>query len=219
MPDTATLVAFSLAAWVLFVVPGPAVLYVVTRSISQGRTAGLVSVAGIATGSLVHIGAAVAGLSALLTRSAVAYTVVRAVGAAYLAYLGIRALADRSPGGEGDRDRPASLRRIYADGFVVNALNPKTAAFFLAFVPQFIDPGKGATEQLLVLGVLFVVLGMASDSIYAVAAGTIGGALARHPAWRTARRWVSGGIYLTLGAVAAFAGGHGSTDSARSAAL
>ncbi len=215
MPDGGTLIAFSVAAIILFVVPGPAVLYIVTRSIAQGRKAGMVSVLGIHAGSLVHIAAAVAGLSALLARSAVAYSVVRYVGAAYLVYLGVRALTEREPGDETVGGRTVPLRRVFVDGFVVNLLNPKTAAFFLAFVPQFLDSTKGTALQLLVLGALFVILGILSDSAYALAAGTIGGTLERHPAWRVTRRRVSGGIYLTLGAFAAVFGGNGATDSAR----
>jgi threonine/homoserine/homoserine lactone efflux protein len=213
MPDGGTLIAFSVAAIILFVVPGPAVLYIVTRSIAQGRKAGMVSVLGIHAGSLVHIAAAVAGLSALLARSAVAYSVVRYVGAAYLIYLGIKALAERETAGEADAGRRVPLRRVFVDGFVVNLLNPKTAAFFLAFVPQFLDSAEGTTPQLLVLGALFVILGILSDSAYALAAGTIGGTLERHPAWHSTRRWVSGAIYLTLGAVAAVAGGDGAKNS------
>jgi threonine/homoserine/homoserine lactone efflux protein len=216
MPDAATLIAFSAAAVVLFVVPGPAVLYIVGRSISGGRTAGLVSVAGIHTGSLVHIAAAIAGLSALLARSAVALAVLRYAGAAYLIYLGIRALTDRHTDEPDEAGEPVSLRRVFTDGFVVNLLNPKTAAFFLAFVPQFVDPAKGTTTQLLVLGALFVVLGIVSDGVYASAAGAVGGTLQRHPAWRTGRRWVSGGIYLALGVAAALAGGNTTTESGRS---
>jgi threonine/homoserine/homoserine lactone efflux protein len=172
MPELSALLAFCVAAIVLFVVPGPVVLYVVTRSVAQGRRAGLVSVAGVHLGSLVHIAAAVAGLSAVLARSATAFTIVKWAGAAYLVILGIRALAERTgQAGGAPVVRVVSLSTVFRQGFVVNLLNPKTAVFFLAFVPQFLDASANTTTQLLVLGALFVVLGTLSDGLYAVAAG------------------------------------------------
>ena len=158
MPPASTIGLFVATTAVFLLVPGPAVMYVVTRSVSQGRRAGLVSVAGIHTGSLAHVAAAVLGLSALLATSATAFTAVKIAGAAYLVYLGVRALLDSG----GDLARSASLpprsyRRLFADGVVVNVLNPKTAVFFVAFVPQFLGPG-GATSQLLVLSVVFVAI-------------------------------------------------------------
>lgn len=203
MPDLSTLIAFSLAALILFVIPGPAVLYIVARSVSQGRAAGLVSVAGIHVGSLVHVAAATAGLSAILVRSATAFTVVKLAGAGYLIWLGVRALrsADRFVTDEPD---VRSHRRVFTDGIIVNVLNPKTAIFFLAFVPQFVDPSSGSTvRQLLVLGALFVVLGALSDSMYAVAGARISRWVRTTP--NAARRLskVSAASYFGLGAWAA----------------
>lgn len=207
MPETSTLVAFSIAALILFVVPGPAVLYIVTRSVVGGRRAGLVSVAGIHLGSLVHIAAAIAGLSALLATSAVAFHVVKWAGAAYLVYLGVQAFRGRH---EADEDivepGTATLTKVFWQGFIVNVLNPKTAVFFLAFVPHFLDAGGNTTTQLLVLGALFVTLGFVSDGLYATVFGTVGRRLTRSPRWQTMRRVVPGSVYVGLGAFAALSG-------------
>jgi threonine/homoserine/homoserine lactone efflux protein len=207
MPETSTIVAFSIAALVLFIVPGPAVLYIVTRSVVGGRGDGMVSVAGIHLGSLVHIAAAVAGLSALLATSATAFRLVKWAGAVYLIYLGIRAIRDR---GSDDpaTSAPARMTRqkVFWQGFVVNLLNPKTAVFFLAFVPHFVDPGGNTTYQLLVLGALFVALGFISDGLYATVFGTVGTRLTSLRGWRTARWVVPSSVYMGLGAYALLAG-------------
>jgi threonine/homoserine/homoserine lactone efflux protein len=210
MPAPHTLLLFAPVALGLLVIPGPAVLYIVTRSIDQGRVAGLVSVLGIHTGSIVHVAAAAAGLSALLVSSAVAFSVVKYAGAAYLIVLGIRKLAGRDERREAvERSSPRSLRRIYVQGIVVNVLNPKTALFFLAFLPQFVDVDRGAVwSQMLVLGLTFMALGMISDGTYALVASRAGGWLRSSARFRTAQRYVSGGIYVGLGAVAAFSGSH-----------
>jgi len=205
------LLAFSAAAFVLFVIPGPAVLYIVTRSVAQGRRAGLVSVAGIHTGSLVHIAAAVVGLTTLLATSATAFRVVKWAGAAYLVYLGVRAFLDRET--EESEAEPSSvpMRKVYTQGFVVTLLNPKVAVFFVAFVPQFVDSAIGTTAQILALGATFLVVGILMDGAYALVSGSLGNRLQEHPGWRTGRRWVSGIVYVTLGIVAAVAGGDGSS--------
>ena len=209
MPEVSTLVAFSAAALVLFVIPGPAVLYIVTRSVAQGRRAGLVSVMGIHTGSLVHIAAAVAGLTTLLATSAVAFRAVKWAGAAFLIYLGIRAFFDREDEEAGPEPSAIPMRRVFGQGFVVTLLNPKVAVFFLAFVPQFVDSGAGTAAQILVLGGLFLVIGITMDSLYAVVSGSLGDRLQERSWWRTSRRWVSGSVYLALGVLAAVAGGDG----------
>ena len=207
MPTASTLVLFGLAALALLVIPGPAVVYIVTRSIHQGRAAGLVSVLGVATGSLVHVAAAALGLSAVLMSSAVAFEVVKLGGAAYLIWLGIRTL--RGPGDEDlpEEAGPAKLSRAYAQGVVVNVLNPKTALFFLAFLPQFVDPAAGRpAPQMLVLGALFVTLGVLSDGTYALVASRLGAWLRGRPTFARNRRYVSGTVYITLGAMAALTG-------------
>src|SRR5689334_10175356 len=167
-PDTDTVWIFCLTALALLVIPGPAVLYVVVQGAEQGRRTGLASVGGIHVGSLVHVAAATAGLSALIVASALAFSVVKFGGAAYLVYLGIRKLLERTP--PVDAPPPGEpLRRAFARGIVVNVLNPKTALFFLAFLPQFVDRARGGIwSQVLVLGLLFVALGLVSDSLYAL---------------------------------------------------
>src|SRR5262249_36729771 len=151
MPTATTFALFSLAALALIVVPGPAVTYVVTQSLDKGRSAGLVSALGIACGGLVHVTAAAVGLSALIPSSADAFTVVKLVGAASLIVLGLLRLAGR---GETDEDAVATApSRLFWQGALVNVLNPKTALFFLAFLPQFVDPGRGPVAlQAAVLG-------------------------------------------------------------------
>jgi threonine/homoserine/homoserine lactone efflux protein len=213
MPEAHTLLTFAAASLVFAVIPGPAVLYIVTRSVDQGRMAGLASVAGVASGSLVHVVAAAVGLSAVLASSAAAFSVVKYLGAAYLIWLGVKRIRERNlpPPTEGDGRKP--LSRVYAQGAVVGVLNPKTALFFLAFLPQFVDPALGSvTSQLLVLGVLLVVVAMASDSCYALLTGTAGAWFRRRgPAFGRRTAWVSGSIYIGLGVSAAIAGAR-STD-------
>ena len=211
MPAPHTLLLFAAAALGLLVIPGPAVLYIVTRSIDQGRSAGVASVLGIHTGSLVHVAAAALGLSALLVSSAVAFSVVKYAGAAYLVTIGIRKLLEREDTTiDLAADPPQrSLRSIYLQGIVVTVLNPKTALFFLAFLPQFVDVDRGAVwSQMVVLGFAFILLGMLSDSTYALVAARAGHLLRSNPRFVKGQRYVSGGIYIGLGAVAAFAGSH-----------
>jgi threonine/homoserine/homoserine lactone efflux protein len=200
-PDSTALWLFSLAALALLAIPGPAVLYVVVQSAEQGRRVGLASVGGIHLGTLVHVAAATIGLSALIVASAVAFSVVKYAGAAYLVYLGLRKLLERHPPTVLERRRREPLRRAFVQGAVVNVLNPKTALFFLAFLPQFVDADRGGVwSQALVLGVVFVGLGLVSDSLYALVAGTVGGLLRRR---RNALRYGSGVVYVGLGAAAA----------------
>jgi len=201
-PDSGTVWVFCLTALALLVIPGPAVLYVVVQGAEQGRRTGLASVAGIHLGTLVHVAAATVGLSALIVASAVAFSAVKYAGALYLVYVGVRKLLGRDePSLEPGRQR-VSYRRAFVRGAVVNVLNPKTALFFLALLPQFIDADRGGVwSQALVLGLLFVALGLVTDSGYALAAGTVGGVLRR----RRAMRYGSGAIFIGLGAVAAVA--------------
>jgi threonine/homoserine/homoserine lactone efflux protein len=214
MPDASTLALFTVAAVTLLVIPGPAVLYIVTRSVDQGRAAGLASVCGVHVGTLVHVAAAALGLSALLVSSATAYHAVRWLGAAYLVWLGIRRLlandVDARP--EADRrPRRLGLGRIFAQGVVVNVLNPKTALFFLAFLPQFVDVSRGSVPfQVVVFGVAFVLLGLASDGTYALLASTGAGWLRRRPRVARTSRLVSGGVLIGLGVTTALAGSRSS---------
>jgi threonine/homoserine/homoserine lactone efflux protein len=208
MPDAHALLVFAAASIVLAVVPGPAVIYIVTRSVRHGRAAGLVSTLGVEVGNLVHVAAAAVGLSALLASSATAFNVVRYAGAAYLIFLGVRVLLGKED--EGGRERSSvGRRRLFWEGAVVSALNPKTALFFLAFLPQFVDPAEGAVAlQAFVLGTCFVALATVSDCAYALLAGTAGKRLRRG---RLLAR-MSGGVYLGLGAFAAVAGERPASD-------
>ena len=215
MPETSTLALFAVAAVTLLVIPGPAVLYIVTRSVDQGRAAGLASVCGVHVGTLVHVAAAALGLSALLVSSATAYDTVRWLGAAYLVWLGVRRLlAHDEPSAPASDPRTSrlGLGRIFAQGVVVNVLNPKTALFFLAFLPQFVDTSRGSVPfQVVVLGVAFVLLGLLSDGAYAMAASTGAGWLRRRPGVARASRLVSGGVLISLGVTTALAGSRSSS--------
>jgi threonine/homoserine/homoserine lactone efflux protein len=205
MPDPSRLALFVGAALLLLVVPGPSVLYIVTQSVSHGRRAGIASVAGITTGTLVHIAAATVGLSALLASSAVAFDVVKYLGAAYLIVIGVRRLAGFERAQEERARGTRDLGRLYRQGIVVNTLNPKTALFFLAFLPQFVDPSRGvAWVQVLLLGLLFATLGFLSDGTWALVAGTLGDRLRRSRRFPAVQRYVSGSVFVGLGAVAAF---------------
>jgi len=189
------------------VVPGPAVLYIVARGIDQGRGAALSSAAGVAVGSLVHLTAAVLGLSVLLASSAVAFSVVKYLGAAYLVYLGIRTLLAKPDGSVAIDRQPRPLRRLFAQGVVVQLLNPKIALFFLAFLPQFVDPARGPVAlQTLALGAVLVGLGMCTDSVYGLLAGSLGGMLRGSRVFAHAQRWVAGTVFLGLGVSAAVTG-------------
>ncbi len=203
-----TLAVFALAALAILAVPGPAVIYIVTRSIHQGRGAGLTSVLGIHCGTLVHLVAATVGLSAILVSSASAFTVVKALGAIYLIVIGIRTLLGRADEADTDPQRPPRRkRRDFAEGVVVNVLNPKTALFFLAFLPQFVDPDLGhAWLQILVLGLTFMVLGLITDSMWALAAGSAGETLRKSRRWAQVQRYVSGSVFVGLGVVTALTG-------------
>ncbi|PYR07010.1 MAG: RhtB family transporter [Acidobacteria bacterium] len=207
MPEVSHIGLFVSASIALLLTPGPAVLYIVTRSVEQGRAAGLVSVVGICSGTLVHVVAATLGLSALLVSSARAFTTVRYAGAAYLIVLGIQTLARRPPPVADIAIERAALRSVFTQGVIVNVLNPHTALFFFAFLPQFVNPSRGhVPAQMLALGLLFVGLSATTDSGWAIAAGTAGDWIRRHPRFTAGQRYVTGGALIGLGAAAAFAG-------------
>jgi threonine/homoserine/homoserine lactone efflux protein len=207
VPTLSTLALFCVAATALIIVPGPAVTYIVTQSVDKGRVAGLVSALGIAAGGLVHIAAAAAGLSALLASSATAFTVVKLVGAAYLIAIGVRRLLARHEDAEAEPETvPRTHGRLFWQGAVVNVLNPKTGLFFLAFLPQFVDPGRGAVAaQVAILGGVFVAIAVVSDSAYALAAAALAGRLRRSERARRIRRLFTGGVFVVLGVTAATA--------------
>jgi threonine/homoserine/homoserine lactone efflux protein len=200
MPSSHAFAVYVPAALVLLAIPGPAVLYIVATSVEGGRRAGLLSVVGVHLGSLVHVAAACAGLSALIVSSAIAFSTVKYVGAAYLVFVGIRKWLEKDEPVELPTRAPLSGRRVFMQGVVVNVLNPKTALFFLAFLPQFVDRDRTVWTQIAVLGLVWVALGLLSDGSYALAGGTIGGLIRRR---RKAVRIASGGVFVGLGAVAA----------------
>jgi threonine/homoserine/homoserine lactone efflux protein len=192
----------------MLVVPGPSVLYIVGTSLEGGRAAGLVSMLGVEAGAFVHVAAAALGLSALLASSAVAFSIVRYAGAAYLVYLGVQRLrrrgAEAVPETSGGRPRA----RLFRQGVVVNVLNPKTALFLLAFLPQFVDPSRGpVAAQVLALGIVFLALAVLSDGAYALLAGGLGERLGRSARTRRRLERASGGVYIGLGVGAALSGG------------
>jgi threonine/homoserine/homoserine lactone efflux protein len=206
MPDTATLAVFIVACIILLVTPGPAVLYIVTRSIDQGRAAGVLSALGISLGTLVHVAAAALGLSALLVSSVMALNLVKYLGAAYLVIIGIRTLLTH-PSLQADvTTTPLPRQTIFWQGMVVNILNVKLALFILAFLPQFIDPARPVAPQILFLGGLLVILGFTSDSLYALTSGTLGSWLKRNGAFLRFQRYVAGVSYIGLGITAALTG-------------
>jgi threonine/homoserine/homoserine lactone efflux protein len=207
MLNLPTLPVFLLAALLLLLTPGPAVLYIVARSLDQGRLAGFVSVLSIETGNLVHVLAATLGLSAILVSSSTAFSIVKYLGAAYLIYLGVRRLLTRESPLQSSALPPKSLGSIYRQGVLVAILNPKTALFFFAFLPQFVDASRGSVPlQLLSLGCLFVLMAVCTDSMYSLLAGTAGKWLKGTPAFLRVERYVVGSIYIGLGLLAALAG-------------
>lgn len=206
MPDPATIVVFAIASVALLVVPGPAVLYIVARSIDQGRSAGLVSVLGVTVGSAVHILAAALGLSAILVQSATAFNVVKYAGAAYLIILGVRKLRERDVVNVAAPSH-APLMRIFRQGVIVNVLNPKVTLFFFAFLPQFVSVSRGAVApQILMLGAVFLCIALISDGMYALASAKVGTVLRGNLRFARAQRWFAASVYLGLGLLTAVSG-------------
>ncbi|SRR6266852_3679707 len=206
MPSASAYLLFVLTAVTLLLIPGPAVMYVVGQSIGRGRRAGLASVLGVHTGTLVHVTAAAVGISSLLVASATAFAIVKYAGAAYLIALGARRLLGIEELRETETRGPTDLKQHYRQGIVVNVLNPKTALFFLAFLPQFINPDGTVALQVFVLGLTFVVLGLVTDSAWALVAGATAERLRRSERFPRIERWVSGSVFLGLGVAAAATG-------------
>ncbi len=206
MIDPSKLSLFIVAAVALLLVPGPAVLYITARSASQGRTAGLVSVLAIETANLIQAVAAGLGLSAILLSSALAFDVVKYLGAGYLIYLGIRKLFSPDNGAE-EEIKKESLHQIYWQGVAVNILNPKTALFFFAFLPQFVDPARGnVIAQNLLLGLIFVALAIVTDSLYALVISSFADKLRGNQRFQSGGRYFAGLVYVGLGITTAFTG-------------
>jgi threonine/homoserine/homoserine lactone efflux protein len=206
MPSASTLWVFSLATLVLVAMPGPGVLYLVGRTLDQGRRAGVASMLGIESGELVHVVAAAVGLSALLAASATALDVVRYAGAAYLIVLGIRRWRAGAEPQAPVAPQRASARRIFAQGLVVQVLNPKVAIFFLAYLPQFLDPSAPVAPQVLLLGVVYLAIAMASDGVYVILASLAARRLRNSEAAQRRMARASAATYVGLGMFAALSG-------------
>jgi threonine/homoserine/homoserine lactone efflux protein len=202
-----SLIPFIFASAILLVIPGPAVIYIVTRSVYQGRLAGIVSVLGIHVGTIIQIMAVAFGLSAVLLTSVVVFNVVKYLGAAYLIYLGIRTFIGKDSAQEIKQTGSERLRRVFYEGIIVNALNPKTALFFFAFLPQFIAPSQGpANFQILILGAIFIAMGLVSDGLYVILAGCLGHWLKQRNLFCGIQRYLAGSVYILLGLVTALSG-------------
>jgi threonine/homoserine/homoserine lactone efflux protein len=206
LPSWPLLSAFLAASFILAVTPGPGVFYIVTRSVMQGRRHGLASVLGVALGNLGNAVGASIGLAALFAISSLAFTVVKYAGALYLIYLGIQALRAPQVAPASANPAPASLARIFRDGFVVALLNPKTAIFFAAFLPQFMSADAAPIVQSIALGSLFVAIAAMTDTGYALAAGAVAPMLSRARGVRALGRYLTGGAFIGLGVFTALGG-------------
>ena len=207
IPDLSTIIIFLGAGFIMLVVPGPAVLYITAQSIDQGTKAGIISTLGIAVGSLVHIVFAALGISTILVTSAAAFNIVKYIGAAYLIYLGVKKFLEKETVEEFQKVIEVKYSEIFYKGVLVNLFNPKTALFFFAFLPQFIDITKSSpTFQMIFLGVILTILGIISDGAYALLAGKVSGFLKKNTGVLKAQKYVTGSIYILLGAVTAVSG-------------
>jgi threonine/homoserine/homoserine lactone efflux protein len=206
MPTVPSLLAFAFVALGLVLTPGPNMMYLVSRSICQGRKAGLISLGGVGLGFLVYMVAAALGITALLFAVPLAYDALRLTGAAYLLHLAWQAL---KPGGHSPfqvRHLPVdSPRRLFAMGFLTNLLNPKAAMLYFSLLPQFIDPAHGSVlTQSLVLGSLQIAISLSVNALIAGAAGTIASFLGSRPTWMVVQRWLMGTVLAGLGLRMAF---------------
>ncbi|MFG6443954.1 LysE family translocator [Microbacterium sp. P06] len=204
MPPLENLAAFIVASLVIIPIPGPSVVFIVGRSIALGRRGGLLSVLGNALGMLPLLLLVAAGLGAIIAASAIAFTLIKFAGAAYLVWLGIKAIRHRNDPPPAGATTPRSTLRLLGEGFVVGVTNPKTLAFFVAMLPQFVDPGRGAVPmQLAILGVIFVGLALVGDSVWAVAAGTVRTWFTRSPKRLSALSATGGVAMIGLGGAVA----------------
>lgn len=200
MIEPHALITYSLIVFGFVFIPGPATLLTVARATTSGTKVGIATGAGITAGDFVHTIMAVVGISAIIATSAMLFTVVKYLGAAYLVYLGIRAILEKSSVDLGQGRVPVTASQAFRQAILAEVLNPKTALFFLAFLPQFVVPANGSVvAQLTILGVVFALIGFFSTIVYSVAAGSLGNFLRRNP---TVLKWqgkVVGGIYCALG--------------------
>ena len=187
------------AALALNLTPGPDMLFCFANGLSHGRRAGLAAALGVGAGAFVHVAVAAGGLAGLIATSPLAFDVVRYAGAAYLLWLGVQTLLTPPIGPGSEQAIAASLRRIFTHGAITNILNPKVALFFIALLPQFVDPARGSVAlQVILLGSLVNVTGTIVNGIVGASAGTVGGYLARNPALARVQQWITGAIFLGL---------------------
>lgn len=208
IPPWPLFTAFLAASFILAVTPGPGVIYIVTRSLTQGRSSGLASVAGVALGNLGNALGASVGLAALFEVSSTAFWIVKYAGAGWLVFLGIRTLRERRQTRIEDAAVTAGLptSRLFRDGFIVALLNPKTAVFFAAFLPQFMSADSPTIAQSAFLGGLFVATAALTDTAYALAAGAVAPALGTAGGPVAVGRYLAGSVFMGLGFLAAFSG-------------
>lgn len=205
MPDFNSLISFAIASVALLVIPGPAVIYIVNRSVAHGRTIGLAAVVGLELGTLMHVLAATIGLSAILATSENAFNAVKYLGASYLVFIGLRTLL-RQPAEVNTSANAITNSSAFRQGFIINTLNPKIALFFLSFLPQFIDPDKSSSAmQSLLLGAVFVACGFIIDGIYALTASSLRDSLIKGKTLPFVQRYIAGVVFILLGVVAASA--------------
>ena len=210
MPPAASMAPFLLAALAILLTPGPVVLYIISRSVERGRTAALVSVLGVGTASLVHAAVAVFGISGLLAASPATLRAIQYAGAGWLVWLGIGDL--RRPGADAEivRGQSGSPGAAFAEGFTVNILNPKAPIFYIAFLPQFVDPAQGPVSiQIAWFAGLFGAMAMVTDSAWALTAHAAGKYLARHSGFLRNRHYITGTVLIALGVAAGVAAARG----------
>ncbi len=206
MFDPSQLAIFMAATLALNLTPGPDMLYTATRSLGQGKQAGVASALGIGAGTIVHIVAATLGLSAVLSYSAVTFMAIKYLGAAYLIYLGIKTFRNKEQLHLGKSDSRESTRRIFWQGVVTNILNPKVALFFLSFLPQFVNPERGSVGlQLATLGIMFDISGVTVLLVVAFAVGHASSWLENRPTFWKVQKWFTGSVFIALGARLALA--------------
>jgi threonine/homoserine/homoserine lactone efflux protein len=206
MLNSTNFILFFVASWILIVTPGPDMLYVITRGVTQGRAAGILSAMGVTLGLLVHTVFAALGLAVLLQTSAVAFSIVKYAGVVYLVYLGVKAIKEKSRFTPGEQKQFANSRTIFLQGTLSNVLNPKVALFFLAFLPQFVDQEQGQVPlQMVVLGIMFAVFGFLFLVTLGYFSGRIGHWLFDRPFIADKLRWLTGTVLIGLGVRLAFA--------------
>lgn len=200
MIDTTTLLLFLAAAWAMILAPGPDILYVLTRGIAGGRRAGIVSGLGVGSGEVLHTLLVVLGLAAVLSASLTAFLIIKYLGAVYLLYLGVKTIRDKQVFALATQHRPQSLTSVYWQGMLTNLLNPKAILFYVAFLPQFVNPAHGnAHLQIVILGLLFALSDILFLGLLAYVTDHLHTRLTRQPRFMTRLRWITGSILIGLG--------------------